>query len=198
MINDLHKSGIKSLAVACLVFNLTPADFVKADQPVHCLRDDAYGEWDFHVSTEVDSINLFQADEVCTHKRPNHIQIMNEAHQFKFEKEEVWKMKLLPNYVAQAQGPSTSVAGTWSTIYDQAMRVELENGTRYITNFRYNIKPDISGDPLKDGSDKFEGTQTGDYQSFDSVCSETMVGFVQKVHGQGSLTDHKAQCFFAK
>ena len=43
------------------------------------------------------------------------------------------------------------------------MRVELENGTRFITNFRYNIKPDISADPFKDGSDKFEGTQTGDY-----------------------------------
>jgi hypothetical protein len=24
-----------------------------------------------------------------------------------------------------------------------------------------------------------------------------MVGFVQKVHGQGSLKDHKAQCFYA-
>ena len=148
MINDLHKSGIKSLAVACLVFNLSPTDFVKADQTVHCLRDDAYGEWDFHVSTELDTVNLFQANEVCTHKRPNHIQIMNAAHQFKFEKEEVWKMKLLPGYVAQAQGPKESVKGTWSTIYDQAMRVELDNGTRFITNFRYNIKPDISSDPF--------------------------------------------------
>ena len=73
---------------------------------------------------------------------------MNAAHQFKFEKEEVWKMKLLPGYVAQAQGPKESVKGTWSTIYDQAMRVELDNGTRFITNFRYNIKPDISSDPF--------------------------------------------------
>ena len=107
-------------------------------------------------------------------------------------------MKLLPNYVAHAQGPKESVTGTWSTIYDQAMRVELDNGTRFITNFRYNIKPDISADPYQDGSGRFEGTQTGDYQSFDSVCHETMVGFVQKVHGQGSMQDHKAQCFFAK
>jgi hypothetical protein len=78
------------------------------------------------------------------------------------------------------------------------MRVELDNGTRFITNFRYNIKPSISQDPFKDGGDRFEGTQTGDYQSFDSVCSETMVGFVQKVHGQGSYADHRSQCFYAK
>ena len=67
-------------------------------------------------------------------------------------------MKLLPGYVAQAEGPQQSVAGTWSTIYDQAMRVELDDGNRYITNFRYNIKRDISADAFKDGSGKFEGT----------------------------------------
>jgi hypothetical protein len=39
-------NGVKSLAVACLVYNLSPSDFaVKADQPVHCLKDDAFGEW---------------------------------------------------------------------------------------------------------------------------------------------------------
>ena len=123
---------------------------------------------------------------------------MSAEHQFKFEKEEVWKVKLLPDYVAQATTPTQSLTGTWSTIYDQAMRVELDNGTRFITNFRYNIKPDISNDPIADGSGKFEGTQTGDYQSFDSVCSETMVGFVQKVHGQGNMKEHNAHCFFAK
>ena len=100
MINDLSKK--MSLAVACLVYNLSPSAFVKADQPVHCLRDNAYGEWDFHVSTEVNNVNLFQTQEVCTHERPNHIQIMSKDHQFTFEKEEVWKVKLLPDYVATA------------------------------------------------------------------------------------------------
>ena len=80
------------------------------------------------------------------------------------------------------------------------MRVELENGMRFITNFRYNIKPSISKDPLADGSSTFEGTQTGDYASFNSVCSETMVGFVQQVHGASgsSMKSHKAQCFYGK
>jgi hypothetical protein len=27
-------------------------DSVRADQPVHCLRENMYGLWDFHVSTD--------------------------------------------------------------------------------------------------------------------------------------------------
>jgi hypothetical protein len=43
-----------------------------------------------------------------------------------------------------------TVKGKWSTIYDQALKVELENGQRFITNFRYNVKPSVSTDPLTD------------------------------------------------
>lgn len=50
------------------------------------------------------------------------------------------------------------IKGTWSTIYDQAFRVELENGMRFSANFRYNIIPELSKNPLVDGSQKFEGT----------------------------------------
>ena len=53
-------NGVKSLAVACLVYNMNPSQFsVKADQPVHCLKDDAFGEWDFHVSKDIQQVNLF-------------------------------------------------------------------------------------------------------------------------------------------
>jgi hypothetical protein len=59
------------------------------------------------------------------------------------------------------------------------MRVELDNGTRFITNFRYNVKPSISSDPVADGESAFVGMKTSDYDSFDSDCGNTMVGFVQ-------------------
>lgn len=58
------------------------------------------------------------------------------------------------------------------------MRVELENGVRFIANFRYNVKPSISSDPVADGGNSFEGMKTGDYDSFESDCGQTMVGFV--------------------
>ena len=47
------KQGFKSLAVACLLGNMNPfsdSGVVKADQPVHCLREQLFGMWKFHVS----------------------------------------------------------------------------------------------------------------------------------------------------
>jgi len=49
----------------------------------------------------VDDINLFQTDEICTHKRPNHIQVVAKNHEFKFEKEEIWRVKFLDNFKAE-------------------------------------------------------------------------------------------------
>jgi len=35
------------------------------------------------------------------------------------------------------------------------MRVELEDGTRFVTNFRYDVKGDLSVDALAEGYDHF-------------------------------------------
>lgn len=40
------------------------------------------------------------------------------------------------------------INGKWSPIYSQALLVELENGMRFISNFRYNVKESLSQDPL--------------------------------------------------
>ena len=39
---------------------------------------------------------------------------------------------------------SNVINGKWSTVYDQALKVELENGLRFVSNFRYNVKQSIS------------------------------------------------------
>lgn len=49
----------------------------------------------------------------------------------------------------------TKQPGTWSTIYDQAIKIELNNGLRFLANFKYTVKPEISQDPTKDGADEF-------------------------------------------
>ena len=113
---------------------------------------------------------------------------------------------LMDGYKAQAQKCTAKgkcdggeiIDGTWSTIYDQAMRVELNNGQRFITNFRYNIKNNISENPVADGATRFTGIGAGDYINFDSKCNESMVGFVQQVHGNGSMKQHHGQCFYAQ
>jgi hypothetical protein len=141
---------------------------------------------------------LFETQEVCTHKRPNKVQIVSASHDFAFAQEDVYNVSLQDNYVATATVNGQSVNGTWSPIYDQAMRVKLDNGLIFITNFRYNIRPDLSPDPVSDGASKFVGTKAGDYASFDSDCSQTMVGFVQQSGGSGTMKNHPVQCFYGQ
>lgn len=78
------------------------------------------------------------------------------------------------------------------------MRVELDNGMRFVANFRYSIIDRISEDPVKDGADRFRSIKASSYASFDSQCNKTMVGFVQTIGGEGTLQNHKVQCFVGK
>ena len=81
------RQGFKSLAVACLVNNLNPfaeTQYVKADQPVHCLREQLFGMWRFHVSGDAQTVNLFDQQELCTHSIPNKVQLVTQDHKFLF------------------------------------------------------------------------------------------------------------------
>jgi len=85
--------------------------------------------------------------------------------------------------------------GSWTPVYDQALSVSLDGGTRFVANFRYSIK---EGHPLQDGASAFEHVHPRIQKAvdlFDSNCGATMIGFVQ--HGTGSLKSHKIQCFYA-
>lgn len=50
------------------------------------------------------------------------------------------------------------------------MKIELENGLRFLANFRYSLKSDISKDPLSEDESKFTDLKTGDYGKFNSEC----------------------------
>lgn len=93
-----------------------------------------------------------------------------------------------------------NVAGQWSNIYDQAFKVELENGIRFLSNFKYTVKPEISQDPTKDGADEFQNLKTGDYNKFDTACDKTMVGFVQTIPTKSTerytMNKHHINCFW--
>lgn len=67
-----------------------------------------------------------------------------------------------------------------------------------MSNFRYNIKPKLSKDPVADGANKFQALKPDSYTSFDADCGASMVGFVQEQHGHGTMKNHKIQCFYAK
>lgn len=47
------------------------------------------------------------------------------------------------------------IAGTWSPIYDQSFKCELENGLRFLANFKYTVKPSLSKEPSKESVAEF-------------------------------------------
>jgi hypothetical protein len=40
------------------------------------------------------------------------------------------------------------VPGKWIAFYDQALLVELGNDLRFVANFRYEIRKNVTADPL--------------------------------------------------
>lgn len=86
-----------------------------------------------------------------------------------------------PNIAIVSNG-STNVQGVWSIMYDQGIFVETD-AFRFIVNFKYTVKPEFF--------DKVDKLSTSSYEAFDSLCNETMVGFVQ--HKKESST---MSCFY--
>ena len=118
--------------------------------------------------------------------------MINPSFKFKFAQEDLVKVNIQDGNVAEARfcenaacSKAQAVKGKWSPIYDQALKVELENGQRFVANFRYNAKTTLSADPLNDWQLNFVELHSGDYGSFDSKCDETMVGFVQSIPSAG-------------
>ena len=69
---------------------------------------------------------------------------------------------------------------------------------RFISNFRYNLKEKLSKDPLHTNVKTFEDLEVGEYHKFNSICNETMIGFVQQVNGSDNLKKLRVQCFHGK
>lgn len=92
----------KLTSVVALLLGALATTQVSADQPVHCLREKIYGTWDFHISKEVGEVDLFKSSEVCTHKLPNKIQLINKDFKFSFAQEDIMKVDLMDQYKAEA------------------------------------------------------------------------------------------------
>lgn len=206
----------RDLAVLLLLSSSELLKPAKADQPVHCLRENMYGVWDFHVSSDSHTVNLFEQREVCTHQIPNGLQFVNKDYNFQFQNYKVWRVDLQDGFKVQAMECSnkpkdkgeacdskTIVGGKWSPIYSQALLVELDNGKRFISNFRYNLKDSVVKNPLEDDITKLGELSTGSEEAFDSDCSSTMIGYVQDDFmstktSTESMKNFKATCFFGR
>jgi hypothetical protein len=77
------------------------------------------------VSTDVQNLNLFETNEVCSHQLTNKVQLLEKSHQFSFAQEEVWQLSLMDKYKVEAQlcpagqecNSAPKISGKWSPIY---------------------------------------------------------------------------------
>lgn len=79
--------------------------------------------------------------------------------------------------------------------------VQLENNLRFLANFKYEIKKNVTTDPVHaqvDFQKLIPDIESSAKYQFNSICNETMVGFVQNLNKSGSLTEHPVTCFFAE
>lgn len=135
------------------------ANLARADQPVNCLRQQYHDQWwTFHVSKDSEFVDLFKTSEVCTHQIPNRVQILSSAHRFSFKNEDAWQILVHADFSAEGRFCKDGnlekcdhdrVMGKWVAYYDQALLVELDNDLRFLANFRYEIKKNVTDDPLK-------------------------------------------------
>jgi hypothetical protein len=58
--------------------------------------------------------------------------------------------------VEAVDAKGVTVSGTWDDLYDQSLLVTLDNGVRYIANYRHNIKNMAQADSVRaEDKDKF-------------------------------------------
>ena len=55
----------------------------------------------------------------------------------------------------------------WMAFYDQALKIDVDEETRLLTNYRYSVKEYVESDPVKDGLKNLLGqVSTDDYDKF--------------------------------
>lgn len=87
--------------------------------------------------------------------------------------------------------------GQWLAFYDQALKVELENGKRFLTNWRYSLKEYVQSDPIQSGAKGISDVQIDDYDKFYSACDRTMIGVIHDKGRPSSMAEHHIECFYA-
>jgi len=146
---------------------LALSGYAAADQPVHCYEDLVVGDWEFEITERATLPDLFKSEEVCSHELPNKLQIIEDDYSFEFaDQTYILSVTLDKNNRCSASVRGQRLASChWTMMYDQAMLINLPEDN-IMANFRYNVHTSKSWSAL----------QTGDYDEFKSVCSETMAG----------------------
>jgi hypothetical protein len=113
--------------------------------------------------------------------------VIDENYKFGFESEDKVQIHIRTSSKVRAEySNGNKVDGTWDVLYDQALYVLLDNGQRYVANFRHNIK----------NMELLSQVKTDSRDHFSMKCDETMVGFLQMANGHDEFQKTKMQCFY--
>ena len=108
------------MGVRCLGAPLLFARLVAADLPVHCVKHEISGEWDFHLGPS----SPFRSS--CGHARPDDPQ-KQPAHSLAALGGSVFETKRL-----NLEEPNTvSGAGTWSMVYDEGFSLHHSGASQF-------------------------------------------------------------------
>ena len=72
---------------------------------------------------------------------------------------------------------------------------------RFIANFKYVVKKNVTTDPMNNFKklvQEITDIEESAKKNFDSICNETMVGFVMKKDEKNTMENHTITCFFAE
>ena len=110
---------------------------------------------------------------MCGHSKPNVIEQVGKEALPEQDLEKVTINISSSNTASGKDSSGQSFSGTWDLYFEQALVVELSNGSRYVAN-------------VDDGTLGSSGAN----------CRQTMVGFVQKPNGHATLNRHDIRCFY--
>eukprot|EP00397_Hematodinium_sp_SG-2012_P012697 GEMP01012875.1.p1 GENE.GEMP01012875.1~~GEMP01012875.1.p1 ORF type:complete len:704 (+),score=118.79 GEMP01012875.1:551-2662(+) len=152
--------------------------YCAAELPIHCLREDAYGDWQIYASTPSSSF------VPCNHTAPNtnrqNMQYGHPKHNAIRFAPSIF-LSLKPHGVAT--GPRSQSTGTWTTVYDEGMEIRF-GGVSYFAFFSYDcLKNDsltTSAAAASCGVREAGETDHGETPGYVSTCSRTLVGWARQ------------------
>jgi len=146
-----------------IALGLVAAPLVKADLPVHCLRHQIAGEWEFTLGP------LSSQRSSCGHRHPDNQDNEPALHQtYAGDASQESKLRVQLNSPDRAS-TNMDPSGTFTMIYDEGFEVAVE-GKTFFAFSRYDMVDDNGSGGF--GADKHNVTH----------CGETLTGWYRDAH----------------
>lgn len=197
--------------LSAILVLLSRAQLSGADLPVHCLLQDAAGEWDLHIGPPqppafADAVATMPA---CGHHIPNTALSMLSLNKDEAVRGagEILSVTLTESIKDQPQRhlhvtSSTGEPGYWTMVFDEGFEVRMHGGRSFFAHFKFealeNAKP-TNGDRWTDIA-KYFGRKLDSItiapkgNIYASYCNETSSGWWHRRKSNGAL---ESGCFWA-